>query len=98
MNESSTPPMLIPDRVCIRSELAAMRADFHALLDTLSDADWRRRDPISAFSVGELAAVLAALESVQDHEWQQSAAFYDEEFWTVEHTFCTAARPLCRTR
>jgi hypothetical protein len=33
------------------------------------------------------AVVLAALDTVQDHEWQQSAAFYDEGFWTVEHIF-----------
>jgi hypothetical protein len=61
----STPPMPIPDRARIRSELAAMRVNFHVLLDSLSDTDWRCRAPISGFSVREL--VVHLMGSLGDH-------------------------------
>ena len=58
MNGSTvtTPP--VSDRATIRAELAEAQATFQALLGTLSQADWRRKSPASAWSVGELVAHL----------------------------------------
>lgn len=50
-NMTDAPP---PDRATLRAALGATRANFHALLDLLTEDDWRRRPPGSAWTVGEL--------------------------------------------
>ena len=43
-----------PDREAIRAGMEAIRVAFRQLLDDLAEADWRRRYPGSAWTVGEL--------------------------------------------
>src|SRR6266851_4740458 len=38
----------------IRSDLAAARREFHAVLDSLSDADWRKRSKNAGWTNGEI--------------------------------------------
>src|SRR5215216_2127078 len=41
-------------RQAIRAELVAAHAEFHTLLDSLTDADWRRRSHNPGWTNGEL--------------------------------------------
>jgi len=43
-----------PDRTAIRAELESVQAAFHQLVDSLSDADWRRKSPSSDWTIGEV--------------------------------------------
>ncbi len=50
-------------REAIRAELEATRAGFHALLDSVSDADWKARSGNPAWTVGQLVYHLAWAQS-----------------------------------
>ena len=57
MNSQEKPthtPAAAPDRLAVAAELEATRQAFHALLDSLSDADLRRKSPTSAWTIGEI--------------------------------------------
>jgi len=43
-----------PDRQAIRDEVEATRTAFHELLESLSEADWRKKSANPAWSVGQL--------------------------------------------
>jgi DinB superfamily len=47
-------PSGAPDKAAIRAELEATRTAFHQLLDSLSDADWKRRSRNPAWSVRQI--------------------------------------------
>ena len=44
----------IPDRAAILAEYDTMRRDFHALIDSLTDAEWRQRSASTQWTNGEL--------------------------------------------
>jgi uncharacterized protein (TIGR03083 family) len=43
-----------PDRSALRDELVATRKDFHELLASLTDEDWKKKSANPAWSVGQL--------------------------------------------
>ena len=43
-----------PDRTALRAEIESARKDFHELLASLSDEDWRKKSANPAWSVGQL--------------------------------------------
>ncbi|MEX2159086.1 MAG: DinB family protein [Dehalococcoidia bacterium] len=43
-----------PDRSALRAELESTRKDFHELLVSLSDEDWKKKSANPAWSVGQL--------------------------------------------
>jgi len=55
------PPLrsVAPRRAALRAELDATRERFHALVRSLSDADWSKHSATTAWTVGELLAHLA---------------------------------------
>jgi hypothetical protein len=52
----------------------------------LSNRTVSRRAIRSRFDAAS-EAILAALDTVKDDEWQKGAYFYDEGYWTVERIF-----------
>lgn len=139
----------VPDRDAIRTELYAMRDEFHALLDEAQDV-WNQQTPSTRWTVrhifGHLLSdvkdmpemverasagddflnlpslvvhplnylhtrvvsrgetpqsvaekydeyfeeALAALDEVEDNEWDRGANFFDAGYWTVEDVFRNA--------
>ena len=53
-NEAAAPNAKAPDKAALRNELESTRAAFHALLDSLSEADWKKKSANAAWSVGQL--------------------------------------------
>lgn len=53
-NETSQQQAMAPNRQAIRAELESTRAAFHALLDSLSEADWKKKSANPAWSAGTL--------------------------------------------
>src|SRR5690242_13865365 len=59
------PRQALADRIALRVGLEATRTRFHTLLDSVSDAEWRRKSPASAWTVGEVFVHLTwALEQL----------------------------------
>jgi hypothetical protein len=44
----------VPDRAAIRAELEQVRADYHELLGSLSESDWKTKSANPAWKVGQL--------------------------------------------
>src|SRR5689334_11470892 len=44
----------IPDRTALRSQLEETRSAFHALVESLTDADWHRKTSSTAWTIGEV--------------------------------------------
>jgi len=50
----STIGTIMPDRAVLRTQLEETRAAFHALIDSLTDADWHRETVSTVWTVGEV--------------------------------------------
>ena len=62
---SVNPPRHMSEREELRSNLEATRARFHALLDAVSDEQWRRKSPSSDWTLAEVFVHLTwALEQL----------------------------------
>ncbi len=53
-HEASTEKSALPDRQAIRAEIESTQTQYHKLLGSLSDEDWRRKSANPAWSVGQL--------------------------------------------
>jgi hypothetical protein len=51
----------VPERAAIRAELEQTRVAFHRLLDSLSEADWKRKSRNPAWTTGELMSHMAQI-------------------------------------
>ena len=58
-SRSSTTSTVIPDRTVLRRQLEDTRSAFHAVVESLTDADWYRKTNSTAWTVGELLTHLA---------------------------------------
>ncbi len=56
---SATPSTTLPDRTILRAQLEEMRTAYHALMESLTDADWHRKTISTAWTVGEVMTHLA---------------------------------------
>jgi hypothetical protein len=56
---SATPSSTLPDRTVLRAQLEEMRTAYHALMESLTDADWHRKTISTAWTVGEVMTHLA---------------------------------------
>jgi len=54
VTRSSTTSTAIPDRKVLRSQLEETRSAFHALVQSLTDADWHRKTSSTAWTIGEV--------------------------------------------
>jgi hypothetical protein len=54
MTSEATTHTTTPDRAALKAELEATRSAFHALLDSLSADDWKKKSANPAWSVGQL--------------------------------------------
>src|SRR5437588_13128817 len=59
VTRSSTTSTAIPDRTVLRSQLEETRSAFHAMVESLTDADWHRKTSSTAWTVGEMLTHLA---------------------------------------
>jgi len=51
---SSTTSTAIPDRTVFRCHLEETRSAFHAVVESLTDADWHRKTSSTAWTIGEM--------------------------------------------
>src|SRR6266550_80673 len=51
---SSTTRTATPDRTVLRRQLEETRSAFHALVESLTDADWHRKTSATAWTIGEV--------------------------------------------
>jgi hypothetical protein len=56
---SATPIITLSDRIVLRAQLEETRAAYHALMESLSDADWHQKTHSTAWTVGEMMTHLA---------------------------------------
>ena len=56
---SSTTRTAIPDRTVLRSQLEETRSAFHAVVESLTDADWHQKTSSTAWTIGEVLTHLA---------------------------------------
>ncbi len=56
---SSTTSIAIPDRMVLCPQLEETRSAFHALVESLTDADWHRKTSATAWTIGEVLTHLA---------------------------------------
>ena len=56
---SSTTRTAIPDRTVLRRQLEETRSAFHALVKSLTDADWHRKTSSTAWTIGEMLTHLS---------------------------------------
>ena len=54
VSRSSTTSTAIPDRTVLRRQLEETRSAFHALVESLTDADWHRKTRSTAWTIGEV--------------------------------------------
>ncbi len=54
VSRSSTTRIAIPDRTVLRRQLEETRSAFHALVESLTDADWHRKTRSTAWTIGEV--------------------------------------------
>src|SRR6266516_2788192 len=54
VSRSSTTNSAIPDRTVLRSQLEQTRSAFHAVVESLTDADWHRKTSSTAWTIGEV--------------------------------------------
>src|SRR4249919_3037144 len=57
--KSSTTSTAIPDRTVLRRQLEDTRSSFHAVVESLTDADWYRKTNSTAWTVGEVLTHLS---------------------------------------
>jgi hypothetical protein len=56
---SATRSTALPDRTALRAQLEETRTAYHALIESLTDADWHRKTATTAWTVCEVATHLA---------------------------------------
>jgi hypothetical protein len=56
---SATPITTLSDRTALRAQLEETRTAYHALMESLSDADWYQKTHSTAWTVGEMMTHLA---------------------------------------
>jgi hypothetical protein len=56
---ATTPITTLPDRTALRAQLEETRTAYHALMESLSDADWSQKTHATAWTVGEMMTHLA---------------------------------------
>lgn len=56
---SATSSTALPDRTALCAQLEETRAAYHALMESLTEADWHRKTATTAWTVGEVMAHLA---------------------------------------
>src|SRR5438477_12773407 len=54
VSRSSTTSTAIPDRTVLRRQLEETRSAFHAVVESLTDADWHRKTSSTAWTIGEV--------------------------------------------
>jgi hypothetical protein len=56
---SATSSTALPDPTALRAQLDETRAAYHALMESLTEADWHRKTATTAWTVGEVMTHLA---------------------------------------
>ncbi len=59
VSSSATPHTALPDRPALCARLEETRLAFHALMESLTEADWHRKTATTAWTVCEVATHLA---------------------------------------
>ena len=54
VSRSSTTSTVILDRMVLRRQLEETRSAFHAVVESLTDADWHRKTTSTAWTIGEV--------------------------------------------
>jgi hypothetical protein len=71
VSRSSTSSTAIPDRTVLRRQLEDTRSAFHAVVESLTDADWHRKTNSTAWTIGEVlthfADALASTPEAIEH-------------------------------
>ena len=59
VSSAATSNTALPDRTALRAQLEETRTAYHALMESLTDADWHRKTISTAWTVGEVMTHLA---------------------------------------